>query len=60
MNIRLVAAFVMLVFMPVVGYEYSKLEVSSGGMLFAFLGYVFLNAYLVATGYNIMNKGKPL
>lgn len=59
MNVRLTAALVLTAFMPA-GWFYQSLNVDPPeAWIIGFLGYVFTVAYLIATGYNQLNKGKP-
>jgi membrane associated rhomboid family serine protease len=65
MNVRLTLALVLIVFMIPVGHVIFSLplepiELRAYGHLFGFMGYVVWVAYLIATGYNQLNKGKPL
>ena len=59
MNIRLVGAVILIVLAYPVGHTYSEMDVLPIAALFAFTGYLFLTAYLIATGFNLMKKGKP-
>lgn len=64
MNVRLTIALILIVFMIPVGHIYFSLpvepvEVQQAAQMFGFLGYVVLVGYLIATGYNQMNKGRP-
>lgn len=59
MNVRLTVALVLIVFMIPVGHVYFSMPIEPATQMFGFLGYVVLVAYLIATGFNLQNKGRP-